>query len=773
MTVHLRGRHALFASAALCAMAMSTAASAADAAADSPTIETVIVTAPSSISNLVDVPNTTSTVTAQDVARTINLVTPEDVLRYVPNVLVRQRHIGDTQSPITSRTSGVGASARTLLYVDGILLSALIGNNNTSASPKWGLITPDAVARVDVLNGPFSAAFPGNSVGSVIAFVTRMPRQLEAHIQAQGGSQAFSKYGDDKSYSTGRFGADIGDRIGPFAFRLSYNHLDSHSQPLTYVTATVPAVTSTSGTPVTGAFNDANRASAPIIVLGSGGLEHQVQDNASGRLTYDFTLTLTLAYTFGLFSNNDDSTVNSYLRDAAGNTVYAGPLNIAGRLYNVAASSFSNGVYKVDELELAQGLSLSSHTGGVFDYDITATTFDYLHSHQRLPTVALPAGFTDGSGTDAELDGTAWRTLDANGRWRPNDSHAVSFGVHQDSYLLDSPKFALANWQSDAKGATLTLSKGRTRTQALWVQDLWSISPELRLTVGGRYEHWRAYDGQNFSLAPPLNAHQPQVSKTTVSPKAVLAWSPPSGKIGAGWTFKGSVGVANRFPTVSELYQAITTGQNLSVPNPNLTPERALSSELSAERAWSTGSLRISLFDERVHNALLSQTALLNGSSVSFVQNVDQTRSSGIEVVADQKDLLVQGLELSGWATYLDTEIVKDAAFAGAVGKRLPQLPRWRGGAVATYTPPALPRLDVTLAARYSDRMFATIDNSDHYANTYQGFAGFLVADVHARYRINDHLAAGIGVDNLNDRKYILFHPFTQRTVLVDLKYSY
>ena len=45
--------------------------------------------------------------------------------------------------------------------------------------------------------------------------------------------------------------------------------------------------------------------------------------------------------------------------------------------------------------------------------------------------------------------------------------------------------------------------------------------------------------------------------------------------------------------------------------------------------------------------------------------------------------------------------------------------------------------------------------------------------DAHARYKLNDHLAVGAGVDNLNDRKYFLFHPFPQRTVLVDLKYTY
>jgi iron complex outermembrane receptor protein len=772
MTFQARARCALLAKTARCALLAGTALCALPLCAwaddEAPTVSPVTVTAPSSISNLTDVPNTTSTVTAEQLARTISVVTPEDTLRYVPNVLIRQRHIGDTQSPITSRTSGVGASARTLLYVDGILISALIGNNNTSASPKWGLITPDAVARVDVLNGPFAAAFPGNSIGSVIAFATRMPNQLEAHAEIQGASQSFSKYGDDKDYSTGRFAADIGDRFGPFAFRLSYNHLDSHSQPLTYVTAVVPGAASTVGTPVTGAFNDANRTGQPIVVLGSSGLEHQVQDNASGRFTYDFTPTLTLAYTFGLFVNKDDSSVNSYLRDAAGAPVYAGAINIAGHAYNIAASSFSNGVYDLDEVELAQGLSLSSHTGGTFDFDITASSFDYLKSHQRLPTVALPGGFAGGAGSDSELDDTGWYTLDANGKWRPNAAHTVTFGVHQESFLLDNSKFALANWRSGPTGATQVLNKGRTLTQAAWAQDVWAVTPQIKLTVGGRYEHWRASDGLNFSASPALSTRQPELSNDAFSPKAVLAWSPLD-----GWTFKGSLAIANRFPTVSELYQAVTTGTILSVPNPNLKPERALSSELSAERDWSGGSLRVSLFDERVHDALLSQTAPLGAFTASFVQNVDKTRATGIEVVGDQKDVLIQGLELSGWVTWLDTEIEKDAAFAAAVGKRLPQLPRWRGAVVATYTPPSRPKLDLTLAARYSDRSFATLDNSDHYANTYQGFGAFFLVDAHARYAINDHLAAGVGITNLGDRSYFLFHPFTQRTVIVDLKYSY
>ena len=100
----------------------------------------------------------------------------------------------------------------------------------------------------------------------------------------------------------------------------------------------------------------------------------------------------------------------------------------------------------------------------------------------------------------------------------------------------------------------------------------------------------------------------------------------------------------------------------------------------------------------------------------------------------------------------------------------MPQLPRLRGSIVLTWSPTA--KWDVTLAGRYSDRAFGTIDNSDTYANTYQGFSGFFVMDTHVRYRVDAHWTAEAGVDNLNNRSYFLYHPFTRRTVIFDLKYN-
>jgi iron complex outermembrane receptor protein len=144
------------------------------------------------------------------------------------------------------------------------------------------------------------------------------------------------------------------------------------------------------------------------------------------------------------------------------------------------------------------------------------------------------------------------------------------------------------------------------------------------------------------------------------------------------------------------------------------------------------------------------------------VQNVDKVRSRGVELVASHDDVLLQGLELSGYVTWLDSEILADAAFPTAIGKRPPQLPKLRASLVATYRPDDA--WSFTVAGRYSGRSFATIDNSDHYANTYQGFSGYFVVDARVRYEWSKDLSAAVGIDNVGDHKYFLFHPFPQRT---------
>ena len=65
--------------------------------------------------------------------------------------------------------------------------------------------------------------------------------------------------------------------------------------------------------------------------------------------------------------------------------------------------------------------------------------------------------------------------------------------------------------------------------------------------------------------------------------------------------------------------------------------------------------------------------------------------------------------------------------------------------------------------ARYSSRSFATIDNSDPVAHTFQGFEGYFVLDARATSGSSRIWSVAAGVENLNNDRYFLFHPFPQR----------
>src|SRR5581483_3303631 len=141
----------------------------------------------------------------------INAVNTEDMLQDMPSILVRKRHYGDTQDPLATRTNGVGASARSLLYVDGILISSPIGNNNSYASPHFGIAQPQDVSNFQVLYGPFAAEYGGGSIGAVLNITTRMPDHFTLYADALGAVQSFNQYDSNHTYGTWQLSAGMGD----------------------------------------------------------------------------------------------------------------------------------------------------------------------------------------------------------------------------------------------------------------------------------------------------------------------------------------------------------------------------------------------------------------------------------------------------------------------------------------------------------------------------------------------------------------------------------
>jgi iron complex outermembrane receptor protein len=79
----------------------------------------------------------------------------------------------------------------------------------------------------------------------------------------------------------------------------------------------------------------------------------------------------------------------------------------------------------------------------------------------------------------------------------------------------------------------------------------------------------------------------------------------------------------------------------------------------------------------------------------------------------------------------------------------------------------------VTLAGRYSSQLFATLDNTDVNTNTWQGFGEWFVADARVNWTVDRRWSAGLGVDNVLNRKYFLFHPFPQRTLVGNIRFAF
>ncbi|MBB4367288.1 iron complex outermembrane receptor protein [Bradyrhizobium sp. cir1] len=712
-------------------------------------------------------------ITAKEVDETINLKDPEDAVKYMPSLFVRKRNDGDNQAVLATRSWGVNSSARTLIYYDDLLISALIGNNNTNSSPRWNLISPEAIGRVDYLNGPFAAAYPGNSIGGVLLISSKMPDKPFAVAKETVSVMPWIQYGTKDTYVTSQTSAAAGNRDGKLSWLVSANYLDSYQQPLTYTTsATIPAGT-------IGAFPAKNKVGQEADVVGTGVLAHSQQTSANLRLAYDLSPLVQATYSLGIWNNHQVSDPQTYLRSTAtGLPTFNG------------ITTFANAKYIWDQTHMSNAVVIKSDTKGIFDFDLSASSYNYLEDTQLNPyTVTSGVGFSQ-NGKIQHMDGTNWQNADAKGIWRPfgyGGAHEVSFGVHGDRYRLENPTYGSTVWYqaSTSTGQVYANSQGETRTGALWFQDAWKLQPNLKLTLGGRLETWQALDGQNIVtlangagvITSSFTKNQPGLASTNFSPKASLSYDPNK-----DWNITVNFGEANRYPTVLELYQNVTVGNTITVANPFLKPEQDFTGELNVERHWNDGRVRLTLFRERTNDAIIAQTNMINATqSATTFSNVDAIRMQGVELSADKDNVIIEGLQVFGSVTYVDSKILADAGWAGrdpltnvpttAVGKRVPYVPDWRAKFGVTYRPNE--NWAYTVAARYSGKQYSTLDNTDRISHVYGAFDNFFVVDLKIHYNATKNFAFDFGIDNLFNEQYFLFHPFPGRTFVLAGKYTF
>ncbi|GLU35063.1 TonB-dependent receptor [Trinickia caryophylli] len=747
---------------------------ASDTTAGSTTLPTVTVTAdgtagtggsPSNQAPALDpdLPASVQSVT-RDALRNWNVVNTEDALKYMPNLAVRKRYIGDPNSIIAVRGTSNVQSARGLVYADGLLLSNLLGNSYSFA-PRWSMVFPGEIERVDVIYGPYSALYPGNSLGATIAITTRMPKKFEADADVKAFTQHFDLFGVNRSFNGTQTSATIGDKIGRFSYRLGVNHLENTAQPMQFATLSQSTTPAKAGdTPVSGAYFYNNQTGARTAVLGVNGegIQHSIQDQFKFKAQYDFTPTLQGSFTLGYWHRKYNSETSSFLVDANGNPVYSGKVSIGGYEYTIPAAALAPSLGSSENWLYGVGLRTRNASG--WNGEAIASYYDVGSNVVRTANSGAPG---NGAGVVTYGDGTGWKTLDLKTTYTPASheagltDHRLTFGYHYDNYFLDNRTYNTLNWRDGADASFANAFAGKTQTQALYAQDAWRFAPRWTFVSGLRFEDWQAYGGHQSLGASTLS--YADASQHHFSPKLSLSFD-----VTQDLTLRASVARAYRFPTVSELFQGQINGSSIVNNNPNLQPEDDLSKELAAEWARASGVVRLSLFQDDVKNTIFSQTDTTVIPNVTNFQNIGKVRSRGVELSYEGADVVVRGLDLLASVAYTQSKIVANAQNPASVGKYFYRIPLWRINVATTY------RLDdrsaMSLAVRYSGRQYNTLTNTDSNPDVFGGTSTYTVADAKYTFKPTKWSELGIGVDNIFDARYFVYHPYPGRTFFVEGK---
>jgi iron complex outermembrane recepter protein len=782
--------------ASACALALSLAAQAQtspDSAKGEEVKElgTVVITSGRPTSLPSQIPTTMEGIKAEQIGQSINATDSEDALKYLPSLLIRKRYIGDyNHAVLASRASGTNNSARSVVYADGILLSNFLGNGAAYA-PRWGMVTPEQIDRVDVLYGPFSAAYPGNSVGAVVDYQTKMPTAFEAHGKVGMTGSPFSLYGTQTTARSTQASASVGNKNGDWSWWMDFSQTHSISQPMGWLlkpactgvaqaaTATSPAVAACTGaaTAVNGAVATLDRFGNPNMVLGTTTAYDTTQDHAKIKLAYDFSDTFKASYSFGFWNNQSAGRSESYLTNAAtGAAVNSGIISSGGNKYNIAATDFtmSNEALK----HFMQALSLKSNTKGVFDYEVAVSQYAYKQDENRAPTNyanGLANGGSGGAGTLTNGSGTGWNALKAKGTYRPDSTrgaHIVDFGYQRDAYKLSQIKSDIAgSWTGGAATGTPSANYssigGNSQLQSLWGQDTWRVAADWKAVLGLRVEQWSTNNGRTVSGTTVNNAF-PSRLENALSPKAAIAFQAQPDLV-----LKASIGRAVRFPTVQELYGNTATASSQYVNDPNLTPEKSVTSEWSIEKDLGNATLRGTVFFEGTRNSIYSQTVYdsVANANITRVQNIGRIATQGLEVSYQGVDVMQRGLDMSGSLTYTESKIRENAGYVfspgDTIGAYQPRVPLFRATGLVGYR--WSDKLTTSLGARYSGVQYTSLNNADTNGFAYQGASKFFTMDTRLRYQFDKITSMAFGIDNLNNYTYWNFHAYPQRTYHAEL----
>ena len=268
--------------------------------------------------------------------------------------------------------------------------------------------------------------------------------------------------------------------------------------------------------------------------------------------------------------------------------------------------------------------------------------------------------------------------------------------------LLAGAEGRYAKGRSDEqRGAAVMTAGGTQETGALYVEDLFAVTPSLSVTAGVRADWWR---------------------ETELSPRLSVLWRANPSLALSMAAYRGF-----RAPTLNELHRGFRVGNVTTLPNADLRSEILTGYEVGARFRGA----RLTLFDMRVDDTIANVTLSVTPSLITRQRrNLGATRSRGVELDGEWR--------IGGDWRVSASWLYVDATVDGS-DLRVPQVPRHQATAQATWR-------SAGVQARWSGMQFDDDRNE-------LPLDGYFVLDAFAAHPLGRGLDVTIAVENVFDEE--------------------
>ena len=560
----------------------------------------------------------------QDVPANVQVVTEKEI---------KSRNIQNTAQAV-SMVTGVSASqsiegtvnlrgysSKNLL----VLVDGQPANNAWDGDVDWNMIPVDNIRKIEVVSGGQSALYGGRAVGGVINIMTKTQKQDGLH------GSAYVTYG---SHATVNQGYNLGFRKDKVTVGAFYDSNITNGWKDYYATGTHSS--KTPSYPVSGYDTDA--AGNPIV--GNRGNKYVMSESYGFNVGYDFNDDQKLTYKFTRSNyvwryNNSES----YVTDKNGNSLWSGSLTgPKGSKYTFSPSALLG-------------------TRGWRSYNIHSLTYNdqknKIHAHVGL-TDYLKDGYTspgtsvkssnnfEGAGSKSSYPSKSW-DFDINKRWDLG-AHTLLAGV---SYLTDrfnetveKSIYDWKSWNSKSKGID-ERHGGKDKSYAVYLQDKWSISNKWTAYIGGRYDHYKKYDGYGQLTMNGNTQHFDSASYNKFSPKLSLDYA-----FDKNTNAYISYGKSFNPPLLFQVYRYADSRGSIYEPNPALKPETTDTWELGLKKKiHDKTDIHADVFYAKTDDYIGSAVTLASGHKQ--YQNQGEAKTHGFEISLNQH-------HSDAWTSYIN-----------------------------------------------------------------------------------------------------------------------